>query len=187
MRRRALAAAFLAWLAAGAAARDPSGPYRVGPVDAVVEWGSCRGALVLRTADGARFEIEAVNGLAWGRRIRAGGIVHPTRSICRRYPWLRVDVLDRAPPATAIDLDPSIPRRLAAAGAAATARAEEGLPADPTRWLELEFSGPLVRLRSLLRALAEANRHWPGRMALDAELTPQRPALPTDDVEAGRR
>ena len=171
-RRRLLTWLLIAALggAAGACnwrgADTPLGAYAVGPLRATVVPAPCSGAQVVLAADGSRFEIEPLPGVPAGSTIRIRGTVYPEASICREYPWLRLERNGVARGGFGIDFERSIPRAWAHAAELAADRAEARLPVQPSELLQLELTGPAATLRRARQALATLAARWaPARAA----------------------
>lgn len=138
-----------------------------------VDAAPCNRARLLRTASGAVYETEPAAQLTPGIRIRVSGTIYPQASICKLYPWLRLDPDAPLPfgPATALDvrLSRSIPAALQQAAARAVASAESGAPGIAASLAELpqiEIVAAPAALRSLLDTLrlwSHASQWWPWR------------------------
>ena len=133
-----------------------------------VDAAPCNRARLLRTASGAVYETEAAPQLRPGIRIRVSGTVYPQTSICKLYPWLRLDPDAPLPfgPPTALDvrLARSIPGALQQAAAQAVARAESGSLgiAALADLPQIEIVAAPAALRSLLDTLRQWSQwsHW---------------------------
>lgn len=93
------------------------------PVSGRVEPGPCDQALVFESASGTRYEIEAAKfrGLL-GMQVQVQGVLYPHTSICKQYPWLRIQQVAKAGGQPLL-IDPSQPVKAAVAKAAARATA----------------------------------------------------------------
>jgi len=130
---------------------------RLAPTLARVQAGPCDDAVLLQTASGQVYETESAARLVRGNTLRVSGTIYPDASICRLYPWLRLDP-DAATPSAHFEIHflPSIGRLLQQAAARATARSESGLPLAPGSLPQIEVSGD----PSALRALGDALHDW---------------------------